>query len=231
MSEAPGGLKREMRRAALALAKQNAMDNQAKRMDSALFSQVYGNAEANIESVAAALLGGTGPWTGLYDEMIMINTPTPGVLSTQTKSLVVKPVLWPAGRGKQYMVGKGGLDFEGIFQTKYKAGEGGTDTKFNGKSLVYEGQLVVDTVRVACAIANTRFLENGEYPEGKGFNDMLLFVRQQCYLEFAGGLNEERIEYRKDKFKSTNPADMPQKYYFTGMSIAAGLFRSLTTNA
>ena len=217
MAEVPGGLKREIRRAALAFAKQNAMDNKARRMDAALFMQIYG--DDSTESVADACLAGTGPWSGLYDEMIMINTPTPGVTGTQTKNLIVKPVLWPASRGKQYVVGKGGLDFVNIFETKYKIGEGSTSNevqRFSGKSLVYEGQLVVDTVRVACTIATTRFLQNGEYPEGKDFNDLLLFVRQQCFLEFSGGLNEERLDSRKDKFKSNNPADMPQKYYFTG---------------
>jgi hypothetical protein len=217
MAEVPGGLKREIRRAALALAKQNAMDNKARRMDAALFVQIYG--DENTEPISDGCLAGKGLWAGLYDEMIMINTPTPGVVSTQTKNLIVKPVLWPGSRSKQYMVGKGGLDFENVFETKYKVGEAGPTTgvqRFSGKSLVYEGQLVVDTVRVASAIATTRFLVNGEYPEGKDFNDMLLFVRQQCYLEFSGGLNEERLDARKDKFKSTNPADMPTKYYFTG---------------
>jgi len=217
MIEVPGGLKREIRRAALAYAKQIAMDAKCRRMDAALFSQIYG--DEGSDSVANDCLAGKGPWAGLYDEMILINTPSPGMSSTQTKNLVVKPVLWPASRGKQYMVGKGGLDFENVFETKYKVGEGGPQQgvqRFSGKSLVYEGQLVVDTVRVACAIATTRFLKNGEYPDGKDFNDMLLFVRQQCYVEFSGGLNEERMDSRKDKFVSNSPADMPQKYYFTG---------------
>lgn len=226
MADAPGGLKRELKRAVLTMARQLALDSHAKRQEDALYAGVYGNEGA--DSMAQAMLDGAGVWAGLYDELILINSIDPSSQS-QTKSLVVKPILWPATKGKQYIVGQGGLSFEGIFlKSKADANpEENVDPKyFSPKTLQGEAQLTVNTVRTATEIVTSKFLrQDGEYPAGKSFRDMLLFVRQQCFLTFLGGLNEERLDHRRAKLAlpMNDPEQMPHNYYFTGM-IAFCLF-------
>mmetsp|Transcript_70998 Transcript_70998/g.199166 ORF Transcript_70998/g.199166 Transcript_70998/m.199166 type:complete len:422 (-) Transcript_70998:73-1338(-) len=228
MADTPGGLRRELKRAVLCMSRQLVLDSHAKRQEDAMYYCVYGNEEAGTESMAQAMLDGTGVWSGLYDELLLINSVDPNS-QTQTKRLVVKSVLWPASKGKQFIVGQGGLTFEGIFlKTKADANpEDNVDPKyFSAKTLQGEAQLTVSSCRTATEIATKKFLrEDGEYPPGKSFQDMLLFVRQQCYLTFLGGLNEERLEYRRARLSMpmTDPEQMPHNYYFTGM-IAFCLF-------
>jgi hypothetical protein len=227
MADAPGGLRRELKRAVVALARQLVLDSNAKRQEEALYGRMYGNESDGTESLAQAMLDGTGVWSGLYDELVLINSVEPDSQS-RTKRLVVKPVLWPATKGKQYIVGQGGLTFDGVFlKTKADANpEENTDPKyFSAKTLQGEAQLTVSTARTATEIATSKFLQqDGEYPPGKSFRDMLLFVRQQCYLTFLGGLNEDRLDYRRAKLAlPLDPEQMPHNYYFTGM-IAFCLF-------
>jgi hypothetical protein len=228
MADAPGGLKRELKRAVLAMARQHVLDANAKRQEEALYAQFYGNANNGTESLAQTMLDGTGVWAGLYDELLLINSIDPDSES-RTKQLIVKPILWPATKGgKQFIVGQGGLTFDGVFlKTKADATpEENADPKyFSAKTLQGEAQLVVNTVRTATEIATSRFLTNdGEYPPGKSFKDMLLFVRQQCYVAFLGSMNEERLDYRRAKLVSPiMPEQMPFNYYFTGL-IAFCLF-------
>jgi hypothetical protein len=94
----------------------------------------------------------------------------------------------------------------------------GSKKRITGRNINEKALLVISTLRDAYCFYNQFVSTNGSNPSGTKLEDMLLHVRQQCWLKFKGKKNMA-LARRQKTTGSEEPLkveDMPAKYFFTG---------------
>ena len=85
--------------------------------------------------------------------------------------------------------------------------------KLKGRVVNDKSLSVLATYKFALKF-HDEYMKNGNYPSGKGFDDMVLYVRQKCYEEFWGAKNMASANKKKEKRPTAD--EMPPNYVFTG---------------
>jgi hypothetical protein len=109
---------------------------------------------------------------------------------------------------------------------RYVVGENGFDAKtisinskgnkpLEGRNLNEKALLVIATLKHVYLFHKEFVDANGQNPSGTKLEDMLLYVRQKCYVLFKGKKNMALCKKSKPTGEFTEE-DMPVKYFFTG---------------
>jgi hypothetical protein len=85
----------------------------------------------------------------------------------------------------------------------------------DGRNINEKALLVIATLKFAYQFHSEFVSANGDNPSGTKLEDMLLFVRQKCYVLFKGKKNMKLCKSSKCTGEFSEE-DMPVKYFFTG---------------
>jgi hypothetical protein len=105
--------------------------------------------------------------------------------------------------------------YENGFEPKTIAINNKGNKPLEGRNINEKALLVIATLKHASLFHKEFVDKNGENPSGTRLEDMLLYVRQKCYVLFKGKKNMTLC--KKSKLTGEfNEEEMPVKYFFTG---------------
>ena len=149
---------------------------------------------------------GKGPFECAFTDSELENNMEGNQERASGKLLELRAVLH-CDLSARYIVGQSGFNTSAIAICKAN--------KLEGRNINDKALSVIATLKFAYRFHGEFVQGNGENPSGMKLEDMLLYVRQKCFVLFKGKKNMYLCKRAKND-KVFTEDEMPLKYFFTG---------------
>ncbi|CAB9530829.1 unknown protein [Seminavis robusta] len=178
----------------------------------AMMSNVF-HGSPGYASVLDEMMQGKGIYASMFDKVPIENN-REGNENRQGGHMLVAKDIFSCDEGSKFIVHAKGFVRDALAKNG--------DEMISGRNIKDRANNSIGVYKFALKYCDEYMDDSGtgKYPSGKGFEDMVLYVRQKVYVHLKGGKNNKGANRRAAKDgKEWKEENMPDKYMFNGFFV------------